>query len=259
MTRRSSPLFIARASLLALIAMASLGGCQTTRQKNLTLVKDRMDKLKPLSRFKPTWCRLEARLSQPVVARYKTLFPKEAAKLKSETLNYTWKARESACEIVPLEESPMVQNHKAILETAMCVLLQTHWVNSPFDELEAKEDDIFSADKKVQIRAAGAGEGLGLFLDRETFLVETRTKARGTFEAVYEAKGSEWLPKSIAQRSAQSQFIVDQIEYAEAPLGARRMIRSFWLSLAAGAAPDGTSSEAPIAYSQITLDDCRDY
>lgn len=237
------------------ILLISVLGCQTAQQKNLALVKDRATKLRPLSKWRAKWCRLDARLTQPVISRYRSMYPQDGAKLDQDSLAYTWKARESSCEITALEDSPMVANHKAFLDTAICTLLQTHWVNSPFDELQVGENDIVTSGPKVQVKVSEV-EDLGLFLDRERFSVVTKTKSRGVLEAVYMPVGKDWLPQSISQRTGPTEILIDQIEYSSDSTGDRPLIRSFWLSL--GGLTGAAIEEKALAHTQVNFSECRD-
>lgn len=206
--------------------------CQSTQEKNQALVRDRFEKLKPLSTWKPTWCRVDAKLTQPALARYREMFAAEPEKLQSETWSYTWKARETSCEVTSLEDAPLSRNHRGILETVFCTLLQTHFVNSPFDELKIMPEDISAHEDRVQIKLGlGSAEDIGLYLDPRAVSVETRTRARGTLNARYAQSGQQWLPERIEQKTATTVLLLDGFEYSEASVGARRMLKSFWISL----------------------------
>lgn len=213
------------------------------------LLRDRVEKLKPLSTWKPAWCRVDARLTQPAIARYKEMFPDEIDKLTAESLAYTWKARETACEITPLDSSPLTRNYASFLDTAMCVLMQVHWVNSPFDELKVGADDIGERDGQVHIRA-GESDDLGLFVDPRTVAVETRTKGRGVLRAAYAEVDGTWLPQRLVQRTAGADFVVDTIEWSDTYVGARRMPHSLWISV---------GEDKPVQHSQLVFSDCREF
>lgn len=214
---------------LALV-LAGIAGCQTVQEKNQALVRDRFDKLRSLSTWKPTWCRLETHLTQPALARYREMFRDETSKLGEETWVYTWRARETSCEVKADRNTPLAKAHRSFLETAFCTLLQTHFVNSPFDELKIMPEDIQSNEEKVQIKL-GSNDGLGLFLDRKEVSVETRTKSRGTLRAFYSDREHQWLPERIEQKTDKAILLLDAFEYSGTPVGGRRMLKSFWISV----------------------------
>src|SRR5262249_22177699 len=121
-TCRDSYMIVKRvAGTLLVFAVAA---CTSMEQRRMDFVEDRGEKLKPLTTWHPTWCRVEAKLTQPALARYKEMLKND--KLSDDTLVYTWKARKNICEILPLQQSELVKNHRAFLETAMCMLLQVY-------------------------------------------------------------------------------------------------------------------------------------
>jgi hypothetical protein len=235
--------------IVCLFLLLIAGGCQTVQEKNLALIKDRSEKLKPLSTWRPTWCRLETRLTQPAIARYREMFPDETEKLTQESWAYTWKARKTSCEVSPLQRSEMSKSHQAFLETAMCMLLQVHWVNSPFAELVAGPDDILSDGGRVHIRAS-TDQDLGIYLDPSAFVVETKTKSRGTLKASYHESENEWLPDRLEQRLPKSVLVVDALEYDTARVGRRRMLKSFWISV---------GEEKAMQHTQVFMSGCQNY
>jgi hypothetical protein len=177
------------------------------------------------------------------------MFPEEDVKLKEDIWAYTWKARESSCEVTSLDPSPLSKNHSSFLESAFCTLLQTHFVNSPFDELKISADDIVTSEGKVQIRT-GLEEGLGLFLDPKSFTIETKTKNRGVLRAVYVERDHHWLPVRLEERHANTQFVIDQIEYDDVPVGGRLVPKSFWISV---------GEQQAFPHTQISLSNCRNF
>jgi len=218
---------------LAAIAILFMCGCQTPAQKNMSLLEDRVTKLRPLSKWTPRWCRVEARLTEPARARYEALFSSESV---PEVLSYTWKAYESRCEVTRLDSSQVSQNYKSFLETGLCLLLQTHYVNSPFDELMVLPKDLSVVEGRVQLRTSPDDGDVGLFLTPgKEFLIETKTRQRGRLMARYEAKGSArdeagpretaWLPVLLEHHSLGLVFVVDQITYDG------RMIKSLRVSV----------------------------
>src|SRR4051812_33837416 len=103
--------------------LLAVAGCQTVHEKNLALITDRAEKLKPLGHWRPVSCRLEAHLTEPAIARYREMFPQEGAPLNENRLTYTWRARSTSCEVTPLAASPLFKNHKGFMEAAVCLLL----------------------------------------------------------------------------------------------------------------------------------------
>lgn len=220
--------------------------CQTPQQRSVRLVEDRFAKLKSLSSYRSTWCNVEARFTQPALARYQQMFPKDVEKLSDSSLRYTWTARESSCEVVPAESTPLSQNHKAFMETALCMLLQVYFVNSPFDELAILPANIESLGKVTRIKTSDQSE-VGIFLPHETFSVETRTKSRGVLTASYEQKAKVWLPSRLEQRRDGTLFVVDDLNYsAQSP---REKLESFWISV---------GSEQSLRHTHVTFSDCRE-
>lgn len=223
-----------------------LVGCQTS---NLEFVSQRATQLKPLNSWHPTWCQVEARLTQPALARYREML----GEVDADTLTYTWKARKTSCEMLPLQKSKLVESHKAFMDTAMCLLLQVHFVNSPFADLPFKPEDIVKKDGDIiQIRASAKDPALGIYLDPKEVKVETRTKSRGTFIAVYALSENEYLPARIEQvlPSPASHVVLDQFEYETSRLNGRRMIKSFWIS---------AGEEAVHPHTQVFLSSCQNF
>ncbi|MGZ3723268.1 MAG: hypothetical protein ACXVA9_10075 [Bdellovibrionales bacterium] len=215
------------------ISVVFLVACQTVKEKNIETIRDRTAKLQALAKWKPTWCTLETHLTQPALARYKEMFPEEADKLSDGSLNYTWKARSYTCEITPLESSPLTKNHVGFLETALCVLLQTHWVNSPFEQLEMIPRDIDNEkDGTIHIQSSMIDKALGVYLDPVNFKMETRTKGHGILKVLYtESANHEWLPSRLEQVTPKARLLVDSIEYDTAVVGRRHLIKSMWISV----------------------------
>lgn len=237
--------------ILVFLAVLTVVGCRSAQQRREDLLRDRVQKLAPLTKYNPTWCQADASLTQPALARYRQLFPEEAKKLDGRPLTYTWKARESACEVTPLDKSPATLAYKAFLDSALCVLMQTHWVNSPFDEFPYAPERLTDTDDGKIHLSTQDGKEFGLFLDPAVFSVQTRTKGRGTFDAVYTLKDGQWLPERLAQRLAGgTQIVVDEIEWEAARAGRRRMVRS--LQISAG-------EERPLQHSKIEFSGCREY
>lgn len=220
-------------------------GCESAQKKNLQLVQDRVMKLKPLAAWPSVLCKVEVSLSQPAAARYREMFPKE--KLR-EPWEYTWKAREVACELHGSEQSPMRDSHKTFMETAMCLLLQTHWVNSPFDELKVGPEAITENGDRVQIRFTTDPE-LGIFLDRGPFLIETNTKTRGAMLAEYIERDGNWVPSRIENHRGGSVLALEEMDYELSPIpGARPTLKSFWIAV---------GTERGLKHSWVAVRECK--
>lgn len=238
-----------------LITALSVYGCQTVQIRNHNLVRDRAEKLRPLSKWRTAWCEVETELTHPAVARYQQMFPKEKARTQ-ESLKFTWRASESACEIKGGEESPLMKNQKGFVESAMCLLMQVHWVNSPFDEMDVRTQDLESrqvgegdgAVEAVHVRTAGAGADYGMFVLSPDFKVETRTKSRGVLRATYAENAGEWLPSRLEQSGTNTQFVVEDIEYSDEKIGSRRMLKSFWISV---------GTDRALRHSKVSFYNCR--
>ncbi len=233
----------------ALFLLIFMTGCQTTAQKNLNLFTDRSEKLRPLSKWQPTWCEVETHLTQPAAARYREMFPDEAGRLNGEPRIYTWKATQNSCEIIALVDSPLTKNHRAFLETALCVLLQAHWVNSPFAGLTLTSADLVTSDERVHIRTSPEPE-LGIYLDPSQFTLETRTKKRGVLSATYAESFGEWRPQSLEQTTAQSKILINELEFDSLRLGSRPLLKSFWISV---------GEKKLLQHSHVVLSSCQNY
>lgn len=223
--------------VLSLTFLAGLISCQTLHDKDFAIVRDRVDRLEPLSKWHATQCRLTAILTEPAKARYKQMFPDEGEALEEKAWPYLWVSRESGCDIRAPSSSPMRDQHRKIIEAAFCVLLQTHYVNSPFDELKVSAENVSRRADRLQI-LSGASPELGIFLDPDKFEVETRTKARGTFVADYAEHGSKdawvrerWLPERLELKTDSMTLVLDGFEYGPMALYGRTMLEGFNLSI----------------------------
>ncbi len=237
-------------SKLILLAVL-LGGC--AHQSDVNLVKDRMLKLQPLSKYTSTVCDVETQPTQPALARFAQMYPKEVEKLQSDAWTFKWRQRESSCEITPVvgtAKSPVVKAQMGFVEAAFCLLGQIFFVNSPFDDIKLGPDDVVrqrdEAGDWVHIREKGKGN-LGYFLDRKDFLIVTRTKSRGEFAAHYKQFDSEWLPDRMEHKPENMQILLDQMEYGER-VGSRRTLRSLMLSV---------GTERPMPHSQLIVRNCQ--
>jgi len=228
---------------LLFISLLGLAACQTAQQKSEMLVADRAGRLKHLSSWKSTWCQVDTELTEPARARFEQMFPAESP----GELSYAWRARESSCEVSPLVASPVAKSQQAFLETALCLLMQVHYVNSPFDELDIASTGVEPLGDMVHIKA-GDKPDLGIFLPYESMTIETRTKSRGVLRATYQEQQGVMLPKRLEQNRGGTQFVVDEIEYEPTMSGTRPMLKSFWIEVGA---------EKPLRHSKAIVRDCR--
>lgn len=236
---------------LFLFLLVALVGCQSVQEKNQAVVRSDFERLKPLSTWQPTWCKVDTHLTPAALARYGEMFPDEKDVLAQDTWSYTWKARETSCEITALDSSPVIANHHGFLETAFCLLLQTHYVNSPFDELKISPEDISRTDnEQVQIRTAPSEPDLGLFLDPQRLHIETHTKSRGIIRADYSEINHQWLPTRLEQRLPKETLVIEDIKYSDVPVGGRRMIQSFWIAV---------GEDQALRHTQVSLYNCQNY
>ncbi len=225
----------------------TLSGCQSVQEKNQEHVRDRIGKLKGLSSWQSKICHVKAMLTQPARARYKEMFPKDKLLKSDLPMEYTWRVSESRCEIEGAISSPLIESNKSLLNTAFCVLLQTHYVNSPFDELKASKDDLLKVEDQVQIRT-NEDPKVGIFLDTKKFTVETRTANQRSFLAEYNLIGSQWLPSRIETRSGKALIVIDSITYSEAPVGGRSMVETYTL---------GIGEDQVLPHTTIEISDCK--
>ncbi len=227
--------------LLSLFSVVLLSACQTAQQKSEALVAQRVAQLKHLSTYKPTWCQVDTELTEPARARFEEMFPSESA----SDLTYVWRSRESACEISPMKTSAIAHGQQVFLETSLCLLMQVHFVNSPFDELAMSPSDIEAVEALTHIRA-GQNPDLGIFLPRDSVTVETRTKNRGILRVEYADRNGVMLPTRLEQARIGTQFVIEDIDYDLS--GPRPMLKSFWIAIGA---------EKPLRHSQAIVRDCR--
>lgn len=222
--------------------------CQTAQEKRIDLVRDRVQKLAPLSNWPSVRCDLTVTLTQPAVARFQQMYPDSAQELHDGTLNFTWLARENMCEVKSAEETPIYQNQKAFLQTALCLLLQVYYVNSPFDELKLSPQVIEAQGEKVFIRIKPSDPSVGILVDPYQVAVTTQTRGHGHLSARYASREGAWLPEVLEQERDGTRFKVEQIIYAVDAHRSRRPPESLWLSV---------GSEKPFAHSKIDFENCH--
>jgi hypothetical protein len=228
-------------------AVLLLVGCASAQKKNLAVVQDRVLKLKPLSTWSAKLCKLEVTLSEPAKARYKEMFPGEKL---TEPWEYTWKAREVACEVYGSSHSPMRDSHRPLMESALCLLLQTHWVNSPFDELKVGPEAIVESGDRVQIKM-NEDPALGIFMERQAFVVETHTKSRGWMRAEYGDRDGSYVPLRLEAHGPDSVLALEDFDYEIAPIPhGRPVLRSFWIAI---------GNENVLKHSLVSVRECKPY
>ena len=146
-----------------------------------------------------------------------------------------------------LDRSPLATTYQGLLDTALCLLVQTHLVNSPFEGLRPVA--VETRDGQTFLRT-GEDQTLGVLLDPKTVRIETRTKAHGTFKVEYESIDGTWLPARLAQQIGRTQIVVDQMEYEPARGGERRRPRGFVINV-------GEDKARP--HSDVAISECRSY
>lgn len=233
----------------SLVFALLIAGCQFAQRRAMDLLEDRVQKLKPLSQWQPLWCDLEVKLTAPAVEHYKTMYPKEVETLSKPSWPFTWKAREANCEVTALLSGEAVSTQKGLLDTALCTLLQVHWVNSPFDELQVAPEQVDLSDNQVRIKTSSNPE-LGIFLPTDQFVVETKTKSRGNFRASYSLVDQDWLPKRIEVKTEKTILALDEIEFSESRISGRRSIKSAWLEL---------GEDTSLRQAQINFGNCQPF
>ena len=169
------------------------------------------------------------------------------ARLGDATLPYTWKATGPSCEVTPLHQSPLAVNYRGFLDVALCLLMQTHLVNSPFSNL--KPTAVEPRDGRTFMRT-GTEADLGIYLDPKIFEIETVTKNRGVLTVTYANQDGDWLPVRLTQKLAGTTLTVDQITYDPVTHHARRAPRTFALSV-------GDQTVSP--HSDVTITECQPY
>lgn len=211
-----------------LLIISTLGGCaSSTYRKNREILKDRFEKLESLSRFPAKTCTVEARLSEPMKQRYLAQYPDEKALLKKGAWPFSWSVSEYGCKVTIGKPSEMQKSHLAILNGAFCTLLQPHFVNSPFDGLQVKDQQIEDQPENVFIRV---NEKAGIAIGKTDFLIETQTANLGNFKAHYQQGQRDFLPDWLEMNMPNSRLRIDQITYSE-PTLARTPLQSFWISV----------------------------
>lgn len=234
--------------ILPLLSTVTIVGCQTPHQKALALARDRAQKLAPLARYTPTVCDVEAKPTQPALARFSQMYPGEVEKLPVNSWSFKWRQSETRCEITAdkaVAQSPVIKAQTGFLEAAFCMLNQVFYVNSPFDDLRVSPDDITMTKESVRIGPPQRPTE-GIFLSQKDFEVTTKTK-RGDFKAIYKLNEGEWLPSQMEHTPENLKINLDQIEYGEKVAG-RRVIRSMVLSV---------GTERAFEHSQLTIRSCR--
>lgn len=224
--------------LALLLAATTLTGCQTAAQRRVSLLKDRVDKLKPLSHFQPLTCQIEAELTAPARARYAALYPEDVAVIEEPHLEFVWHARRDASDLTASSPSAFMRNFAQFIGPAIKMLLQVYWVHSPFDDLRVRPEDVIEAsDGRVFLRTE-EGKSFGLYLSDQRFELETRTKGHGQLSAEYALNKTDWLPIRMEQDFGPTQLILDRFEWAEVPVVGRRVISAVWLKAGQGKALD---------------------
>jgi hypothetical protein len=232
--------------LVGFVLVTFITGCQFARVRALQLIEDRTHKLKPLSQWQPVTCQVDARLTAPSIERYRRRLV-DQKELDSGGWIFRWRAGESTCEVSTRDKNEVARTQRGLLDVALCTLLQVHWVNSPFDELNIVPEQVEWRDNVVRVHTSSRSE-LGLYLPTDQFVIETRTLSRGTFKASYGLVGNEWLPTRIEVHSGKSILALDGFEYDSPGIAGRRMIKTAWLEV---------GEERSTRQAQLVFTDCR--
>jgi|GEM_PF-2673571 len=232
--------------LLALFFLVTTA-CQTTHEKNAILLKDRIEKLQPLSEWKPIRCEVKTELAPQQAQKYIAAFPEEKEHIEDWDMTYEWTPRRSRCEIHPKALTPVTANQRAFMEEAFCTLMQVFWVHSPFDDLKVEPNNIEDHDKQVFLRQKEDSD-LGLYLDKESMSFETKTARKGTYSAKYALHGTHWLPSEIKHETLTFKFLLKDFEWED---GIRTPPKSFWIYV--GDVGDATP------HTQAQIGECKAY
>jgi hypothetical protein len=127
------------------------------------------------------------------------------------------------------------------------MLVQVHWVNSPFTDLKFSEKDVHDENGVAHIRIASEPE-LGLFLNPEHFQIETKTKSRGVLRAEYRLVGEEPRPVELQQVLPKSVLRVSDIEFSVDQLNGRSLLKKFSISV---------GEKNPVPYATVEVHDCH--
>ena len=116
-----------------IVAILGFAGCQSVQEKDAILLRDRVEKLQPLSKPRSLNCQLKAELSAPQAVKYRTAFPGEVKLVDDWEVTYDWKMRPAHCEVHAHPLTPATANQRAFIEEALCSLFKVFWAHSPFD------------------------------------------------------------------------------------------------------------------------------
>jgi hypothetical protein len=212
--------------LFLLVTIFLVIGCQSAPERDVLIVKDRVEKLRALSSWKPVKCEMRAKIAGPEEVKYRTAFPDESSLLDDWQVIYDWRVRRTQCEVHVQPLTPATANQKTVVEGALCTLLQVFWVHSPFDGLKVTPTDIVDQDDTVFIRQKEESD-LGIYLDKKNVNLMTRTAHRGILTAAYEQHGGEWYPKELGQETTSFKVVIKDFEWDfEKP---RSSPKAFWI------------------------------
>ncbi len=223
----------------------SLAACQTVQERNQRLVDLRKKQLSSLSEWRGQECRVQSQLTEPARARYKRLFEMQGEQPKSE-YEYKWEAREARCEFLPVDKSEISKSMAELLRGVFCIMLQVHFVNSPFDGLDVERMQIHDEPMAVRI---GRDE-LGLRLTKDKFELETAAGSRGQFYVTYQDLSGDWLPSKIIHISNKSTIQLSDFEFTSDKKFGRRALTSLVIDI-------GDASSEPSKFSDVQVGECR--
>ena len=200
--------------LLLIAGALALAGCQSIQEKDALLVKDRVEKLQPLSAARSLDCTLSTALSAPQAVKYRTAFSQETRLVDDWQVTYDWRLRPSRCEVHAHPLTPATANQRTFLEEALCTLFQVFWAHSPFDGIRVASKDIVDQDEMVFLKQKEKSE-VGIYLAKQNFAIETRTAKKGTYSARYQQQGSVWRPVEMSHDTMTFQFAVKDIQWSQ--------------------------------------------
>lgn len=230
--------------LWVFMALTLLSCTSLKLRSNRDFIQQRAHQLEGLNHFPEQNCTLTAELSQPVKAGMEDTLPGWKTKTPIGKRTYEWQVRKNSCRVTTDETAKWVSYQRAIVQAAVCTLLQTHYVNSPLLGINFEKIPIVDHEDRVEI---STGPGTSLSLLRGDFVLETKTKARGLLRAQYFMAERDWVPSSLEQQLPESVVRVDQITYG---LHARNFtpLESFWISV---------GSDNVIAHTFIKVERCE--
>lgn len=230
------------------VILVSTVACQSAREKDAILLKDRIEKLSPLSHWTPLDCQVKTELAPQQAQKYMAAFPDEKEHIENWDVTYDWTALRSRCEVRPQPLTPASANQRAFMEEALCTLMQVFWVHSPFDDLKFDPNKMEDTDKQVFLRENDDSD-VGLYLNKADVSFETKTRRKGTYSARYALAGGDWLPAEIKHETPLFQIQLRDFEWD--PNSHRSPPKSFWLYVG--------DRSSPTPHTHVEVGECKPY